>query len=158
MQLRITVIDAMRGHRSSDMLVDAVPGATAAELVAALSPTATAAELAAALSPSATDEAGSEQSAPGLLIQGRRLRPEHPIGTPPLLDGALVILGGRGVDPSGWPPGCWSCTSSQVPTRGPSFGCHQANTGSAVLQRPTCASRTPTSPACTPWSTSGQRR
>ncbi len=105
MQLRITVIDAMRGHRSSDMLVDAVPGATAAELAAALSLTATAAELAAALSPSATDEAGSEQSAPGLLIQGRRLRPEHPIGTPPLLDGALVILGGRGVDPERLAPG-----------------------------------------------------
>ncbi len=80
MQLRITVIDAVRGHRSSDVLVDAVPGSTSAELATALSGLAT---------------PGSGPGQPAILaVNGQRLAPEHLVGSPPLLDGALVIVGG----------------------------------------------------------------
>lgn len=92
MQLRITVIDAGRGHRSSDVHVEALPGSTSAEL-------------AAALSGPATPESGPDQPAPCLFVNGHRLAPDHRVGSPPLLDGALVIIGGPGADRDRLAPG-----------------------------------------------------
>jgi len=92
MKLRITVIDAGRGHRSSDVHVEALPGSTSAEL-------------AAALSGPATSESGPDQPAPCLFVNGHRLAPDHRVGSPPLLDGALVIIGGPGADRARLAPG-----------------------------------------------------
>jgi len=92
MQLRITVIDAVRGHRSSDLLVDAVPGGTVAELGVAL------------VRETEVDQT-EDQQAPSLFVDGRRLPPEHLIGNPPLLDGAVVVMGGAGADSRRLAPG-----------------------------------------------------
>lgn len=92
MQLRITVIEAVRGHRSSEVLVDAVPGSTVAELAVALE-----------CDPKVDPRWKQDEFR--LFVDGRRLPPEHLIGNPPLLDGALVVVGGPGASPRRLAPG-----------------------------------------------------
>lgn len=67
MHLRITVADPRRPRAAREVLVEAVAGSTAAELAAAL-------------------------DVATLAVDGRLLPGEHPIGMPPLLDGALVTV------------------------------------------------------------------
>ncbi len=92
MQLRITVIEAVRGHRSSEVLVDAVPGSTVAELAVALE-----------CDPKVDPRWNQDEFR--LFVDGRRLPPEHLIGNPPLLDGALVVVGGPAASPRRLAPG-----------------------------------------------------
>lgn len=92
MQLRITVIDPDRGHQSSDVLVVAVAGATAAQLAAAVLPT------------SRRGDHALHQ-APGLFVDGFRLSEDHAIGSPPLLDGAVVVVGSPGTNGARLAPG-----------------------------------------------------
>ncbi|WP_411285966.1 FtsK/SpoIIIE domain-containing protein [Lapillicoccus sp.] len=108
MHLRITVIGAVRGHRAHDVLVDAAAGSTASELATALHPV-----LGTVRSPTPVPTTPAVvpttpapvPAAPTLFVDGRRVPSDRLIGAPPLLDGALVILGAPGSHPIRLAPG-----------------------------------------------------
>ena len=101
MHLRITVIDAVRGHRARDVLVDAAAGSTASELATALHPVP---DTVHGPTPAPTPPAPVPM-APALFVDGRRVPSDRLIGAPPLLDGAFVTLGAVGPDPQRLAPG-----------------------------------------------------
>ena len=100
MQLRITVIDAVRGQRARDVLVDAAAGSTASELATALEPVPDT-----VLGPTPVPGPTPATEAPALFVDGRRVPSDRLIGAPPLLDGALVTVGAAGPDPRRLAPG-----------------------------------------------------
>ncbi len=78
--LRLTVVDACDGHRVEDVLIDALPGSTAEDLGEALRRK---------LGIAST----GENPASDLTVDGAPLARDQMIGSPPLLDGAVILMG-----------------------------------------------------------------
>ncbi|MGN6634673.1 MAG: FHA domain-containing protein, partial [Oryzihumus sp.] len=87
MEIRLSVVAPAGAGVPVDVAVRTPPGATAADL-----------------GPALAEASGYAGRSPSLFVDGVGLPGDHPVGSPPLLEGALVTLDDPGMrDPSGVP-------------------------------------------------------